>query len=81
MNTQIHTPNDIKPKLIGFDVKVTTYAEIKFNAFATQKNIEDTRTEEPKYDSYIKLNDTNDEKPALNKITETIKANLSCNNS
>lgn len=38
--------------------------------------MDDTNTDGPKYDNYIKLSDTNDEKPALNNTTAIISPTL-----
>jgi len=43
--------------------------------------MDDTNTDGPKYDNYIKLSDTNDEKPALNNTTATINPILLWNTS
>lgn len=58
---------------------VMKYAPIKFIAFAIQKNIELTKTDDPKLDNYIKPNETNEENPARRIMISIIKAVLSWN--
>ena len=53
---------------------VIKYAPIKFIAFAIQKNIELTKTDDPKLDNYIKPNETNEENPARRIMISIIKA-------
>ncbi len=53
---------------------VIKYETIKFIAFAIQKNIELTKTDDPNLDNYIKPNETNEENPARRIMISIIKA-------